>query len=299
MKLVVLDIGGTSIKYAKYEDGILKNFSERSTDAKKGGAYVVQNAVEIIQSLKPFDGIGISTAGQVDSASGCIRYANENIPGYTGMKIREILENEFGVPTAVENDVNAAALGEGYFGAAKGMSEYLCLTYGTGVGGAVVIDGKIFKGFAGSAGEFGSMIIHGEEVRQGVRMSGCYEDYASTSALVRRVSKEAVQVANGREVFEHIDMPEVKRVVDDWIQEIAHGLVTLIHVFNPRSVIIGGGVMVQEYVAESVRTVVSERIMPSFRDVEISVASLGNKAGLWGAVYIAEQKLKIPETTIL
>ena len=62
MKLVVLDIGGTSIKYAKYEDGILKNFSERSTDAKKGGAYVVQNAVEIIQSLKPFDGIGISTA---------------------------------------------------------------------------------------------------------------------------------------------------------------------------------------------------------------------------------------------
>ncbi len=123
MKLVVLDIGGTSIKYAKYEDGILKNFSERSTDAKKGGAYVVQNAVEIIQSLKPFDGIGISTAGQVDSASGCIRYANENIPGYTGMKIREILENEFGVPTAVENDVNAAALGEGYFGAAKGMSE--------------------------------------------------------------------------------------------------------------------------------------------------------------------------------
>ena len=94
-------------------------------------------------------------------------------------------------------------------------------------------------------------------------------------------------------------MPEVKKVVDDWIQEIAHGLVTLIHVFNPRSVIIGGGVMVQEYVAESVRTVVSERIMPSFRDVEISVASLGNKAGLWGAVYIAEQKLKIPETTIL
>ena len=143
------------------------------------------------------------------------------------------------------------------------------------------------------------MIIHGEEVRQDVRISGCYEDYASTSALVRRVSKEAVQVANGGEVFEHIDMPEVKRVVDDWIQEIAHGLVTLIHVFNPRSVIIGGGVMVQEYVAESVRTVVSERIMPSFRDVEISVASLGNKAGLWGAVYIAEQKLKIPETTIL
>ena len=216
-----------------------------------------------------------------------------------GSGTREILENEFGVPTAVENDVNAAALGEGYFGAAKGMSEYLCLTYGTGVGGAVVIDGKIFKGFAGSAGEFGSMIIHGEEVRQGVRISGCYEDYASTSALVRRVSKEAVQVANGREVFEHIDMPEVKRVVDDWIQEIAHGLVTLIHVFNPRSVIIGGGVMVQEYVAESVRTVVSERIMPSFRDVEISVASLGNKAGLWGAVYITEQKLKIPETTIL
>ncbi len=293
MGIVVLDIGGTSIKYGIYENGSMEHVSECDTEAWKGGAYLMQKAAGIIRSMGPCSGIGISTAGQVDSLRGRIIYANENIPEYTGMEICSMLEQEFGVPVAVENDVNAAALGEGYFGAAKGKPDFLCLTYGTGVGGAFVSGGEVYRGFSGSAGEFGSMIIHGRDVEQGRRISGCYEYYASTKALVRQAREIAPQIRNGRQVFENIDLPGVRAVVDEWIWEIAHGLVTLIHVFNPGCVILGGGVMAQEYVMDSVRTVVKERIMPSFRDVEIIHASLGGWAGVWGAAYIAEKKQKV------
>lgn len=287
MKLTVLDIGGTSIKYAKYENGVLENFSECNTEAYEGGPYVIQKVIKIIHGLGTCDGIGISTAGQVDFERGCIRYANDNIPGYTGMEIRKILEEEFEVPVFVENDVNAVAIGEGKFGAARGISDYLCLTYGTGVGGAAVIDGKLLRGSGGSAAEFGSMIIHGEHVNQGGVLEGCYEYYASTSALVQKVQERFPYIANGRQVFEKLEIPAIQMLVDEWIREIAHGLVTLIHIFNPKCVILGGGVMNQAYVVEAVRRRVKECIMPSFCDVEILAASLGNKAGLWGAVYIA------------
>lgn len=292
MNLVILDIGGTSIKYARYEDGEMKEIAECESEAGKGGTHLMRKVVEIIRILGPCDGIGISTAGQVDAEAGRIRYANDNIPGYTGMEIRKMLESEFGVPTAVENDVNAAALGEGMFGAARGMKEYLCLTYGTGVGGALVIGGKVFKGFAGSAGELGSMIIHGEDVRPGVRISGCYENYASTSALIRKISEKFPGIADGKQVFQKIWMPEIRRMVEDWIQEIAHGLVTLIHIFNPRCIILGGGIMAQKDVVDLVRIAVMQRIMSSFDDVEILAAGLGNQAGLWGAVHIAMQNME-------
>ena len=101
----------------------------------------------------------------MNSKEGYIRYANENIPGYTGMRIRDILEEEFHVPVAVENDVNAAAIGEGRFGAGKDMEDFLCITYGTGVGGAVVIGKEIYRGDSFSAGEFLSLIHISEPTR--------------------------------------------------------------------------------------------------------------------------------------
>lgn len=291
MKIVVLDIGGTSIKYAVYENGKMKGLSECDSEAKKGGGCLMQKVISLIKPLMPCDAIGISTAGQVDSERGRIRYANSNIPGYTGTEVRKILEREFNVPAAVENDVNSAALGEGMFGAANGLKEYLCLTYGTGVGGAFVTEGRVFRGFAGSAGEFGSMITHGGDVKPGVRISGCYEDYASTKALVRKVSEKYPQISDGRQVLNNLGIPEVNRIFEEWIQEITHGLVSLIHIFNPQCIILGGGIMSNEDVVDLVRDAVIQRIMPGFHDVKIIRAGLGNTAGLWGAVYIALQNL--------
>ncbi|MDE7015622.1 MAG: ROK family protein [Kineothrix sp.] len=146
MLTMVLDIGGTAIKSGLYDDGELSAVRETPTDAKMGASHVVARAMELIeeyQKIGRFRRIGISTAGQVDSETGRIIYANENIPGYTGTALKDVMEKKFGIPAAVENDVNAAAIGESVFGAGKGVEEFVCLTYGTGVGGAIFANGKL------------------------------------------------------------------------------------------------------------------------------------------------------------
>ena len=140
MKILAFDIGGTEIKCAFCDENF--NLTEKKsipTNAHEGGERIIERILEIIKSCSGIDRIGISTAGQVNSVKGEIIYATDSIPGYTGTKIKEIIESETGIPTAVENDVNSAAIGEAVFGAAKGCESFVCLTYGTGIGGAVFI----------------------------------------------------------------------------------------------------------------------------------------------------------------
>lgn len=290
MRIAVLDIGGTSIKSGIWIDGELAQLREQDTNAKEGAQRVMERAVEIVKSYGSFDAVGISTAGQVDFAEGSIRYANENLPGYTGMKVREIFESRFKVPVAVENDVNAAAVGEGKFGAGKGKTDFLCLTYGTGVGGAIVMNGEIYRGSACSAGEFGAILLHPEERVEGDPFSGCYEKYASATALTERAKRFDPDLTDGRKIFARIGEPGVKAVVEEWTEEIVHGLVTLICIFNPSCVILGGGVMSQPYILELVEKKARQRIMPSFAGLAFRQAQLGNRAGLFGAAWLAAQK---------
>lgn len=284
MRIAVVDIGGTNIKSGIWEDGEIKQTRETATDAKLGGGHVMETVVGILEELHDFQAVGISTAGQVDTDKGMILYANDNIPGYTGTRIKEMLEDRFHVPVAVQNDVNSAAMGEAYYGAGRGAKDFLCLTYGTGVGGAIVINGEIYNGAGYSAGEFGGLVTHPEDRRAETDMfSGCYERYASTTALVKRASECFPELTSGREIFARVDVPEVKELIDQWILEIVYGLVTLVHIFNPSLIVLGGGVMEQEYVVGKVKEALREQIMPSFRNVEIVPAQLGNMAGMLGA----------------
>lgn len=290
MKIVALDIGGTSIKSGLYENGCISQVREHDTDARRGGAFVMERAKEIIRLYSDFERIGISTAGQVDSSLGTIRYANSNIPGYTGMEIKKILEAEFHVPVAVENDVNAAAVGEANFGAGKQYPDFLCLTYGTGVGGAIIQNRNVYTGSCFSAGEFGGIVTHAEERKPSVDMfSGCYERYASTTALVQKALAFDPSLVNGREIFSRIKEPAIQQLVDDWVQEIVYGLTTLIHIFNPSCIILGGGVMKQPYILDKIQDILYDNVMESFHDLTILQAELGNMAGLYGAVWIALQ----------
>lgn len=289
MKIAALDIGGTSIKTGIWEDGILKDIKEYDTNAKAGGRGVIEKAITILREYEGFDRIGISTAGQVNSKEGSIRYANENIPGYTGMRVKSILEEAFHVPVAVENDVNAAAIGEAAYGAGKEFEDFLCLTYGTGVGGAIVIDKKIYTGAEFSAGEFGGILIHPEARKEGDYFSGCYERYASTTALVERARSYDSSLTNGRKIFERLDEAPIKEIVDEWVKEIMYGLISLIHTFNPSCIVLGGGVMGQTYVVEKLEQMLYTNIMPSFRKVVLRKAELGNTAGLLGAVSLASE----------
>lgn len=290
-QIAALDIGGTSIKSGIWAGALMEETREYDTNAARGGVYVMERAKEILRTYHDFDAIGISTAGQVDSSLGCIRFANENIPGYSGMQIREILQDEFGVPVAVENDVNAAAIGESQFGAGSDFRDFLCVTYGTGVGGAIVLDKKVYTGSAFSAGEFGGIIVHPEDRLAGEPFSGCYEKYASTTALVRLAGEFDPSLDSGRKIFDRLNEEPVRRVVDGWIDEIVLGLVTLIHIFNPACVVMGGGVMAQPYILEQVEERTKGAVMSTFSSVELRAARLGNQAGLFGAASRAGQLL--------
>ncbi|MCI9593468.1 MAG: ROK family protein [Lachnospiraceae bacterium] len=291
MRIAALDIGGTSIKSGIWTGGLTEEVREEPTQAKQGGEAVMEKAKKILHGYGSFDAIGISTAGQVNSVEGFIRYANENIPGYTGTKVCEIMEQEFKVPVAVENDVNAAAVGEGRFGAAKGMDDFLCITYGTGVGGAIVLGKELYRGNSFSAGEFGGLLVHPEVRMENDHFSGCYEKYASATALVARARQMDESLTDGRKIFARIKEPQVKQVVDDWIDEIVWGLVTLTHIFNPACIVLGGGVMAQPYILEQVQQKTLKQIMPSFGQVKIRRAEMGNQAGLLGAAYLASRLL--------
>lgn len=291
MKILVFDIGGTSIKYGLCENGVLSKTGEHPTEASMGGKHILSVIMSLAEQYPGFEAIGISTAGQVNAETGTIIYANSNIPAYTGTEIKTELESRFQVPVAVENDVNAAALGEAIYGAGKGFDSFLCLTYGTGVGGSIIENKQVYHGASFSAGEFGGIVTHAEKKLSGCDVfDGCYERYASTSALVNMLSAYDHTLTSGRLIFEQITRPEIKKLVDQWIDEIVIGLSTLVHIFNPSCIVLGGGIMEQTYVIEEVRSRLPKMIMPSFAHVQIEGAMLGNSAGLLGAYHLARHQ---------
>lgn len=293
MKTMVLDIGGTAIKSAIAQNGVLSSVRETPTRSSLGGAYVMSQAKEIISSYKDtyaFERIGISTAGQVNPVKGSIIYANHNIPGYTGTPVKEIMEDFFHVPVAVENDVNAAAIGEACYGAGKEEKDFVCLTYGTGVGGAVFINGSLYHGSSFSAGELGALIVHPEDRQPEIDMySGCYEKYASTTALVAKAKEYDSSITNGKILFSRIEEPQIRAIIDQWIDEIVYGLVSITHLLNPSCIILGGGIMKQPYIPDQIEQKLMPSIMSNFRGLKIKTAQLGNQAGMLGAARLAEE----------
>ena len=290
MKILAFDIGGTEIKYAFCDENF--NLTEKRsipTNAREGGKRIIERVIEIIKGCDGIDRVGISTAGQVDSVKGEIVFATETIPGYTGVKIKELVEKETGIPTAVENDVNSAALGEGVFGAGKGEGSFICLTYGTGIGGAIFLDGRLFTGSSFSAGEFGHIVTHQGGRKCTCGGEGCYEAYASTTALVNDVRERLGLELNGREIFERFGDPGIKAVIDLWIDEIVTGLQSLVYVFNPALIVAGGGIMNEEYITQEINARLQSRLMRSFRKVKVVKAQMGNDANKLGAAYLASK----------
>lgn len=235
-------------------------------------------------------GIAISTAGIVDSKTGEIVYANKNIPNYKGTKLKEILETKYNVPVSVENDVNSALLGEVSFGSFDAVHSALMLTIGTGVGGALYLNGGIYHGFSHSAGEVGYSIINDRNI----------EDIASTTALVRNVkTRLALDEVDGRWIFEQAIHHENEVCIEE-INRLVRGLVYLISnyvaLFNPEFVILGGGIMEQSDYLRPLILNTFERVNTNQLVVEnttIEFASLGNEAGMLGAYSYFKKQFNI------
>ena len=293
--ILALDIGGTAVKLglADREGRILeKGSADVAFDDYRTPVFdtVVSAARRFLKEWATApEGIAVSATGQVDSDDGVIIGTNGKIPNYEGALLKEGLEEAFGVRTWALNDANAAVLGECFTGRARGLKNVVMVTLGTGVGGGVVADGKILGGRRGIAGELGHFPLYADGRPCACGLRGCYENYASATALIRRCGERTgISGLNGRVIFERAAAGEEAfcAVLREWIRDIAAGLCGLVHIFNPEMVLIGGGVSAQEdLLIRPLREEVFSRTMPRFREnLRPESASLGNDAGLVGAV---------------
>ena len=283
---IAFDIGGTMIKYGIINDGgKIVSKSKTPTEAAYGGPYILEKVCERIEKTletHEISGICISTAGVVDYINGSIIYANNNIPNYTGMKLKKVLEDRYSIPCEVENDVACAGLAEQYSGASTGSKVSICLTVGTGIGGCILIDNKIFHGASYSAGEIGYLNMLGSE----------FQKLASTSALVKKVANKknfTSHQLNGIKIF---DMAKAgDNICINSIQEmcniLGYGIANICYVVNPRVVVIGGGIAEQrESLYYPLRQSMDKYLLPMIsKNTKLVFASLGNNAGMLGAYY--------------
>ena len=292
--ILCLDIGGTAVKMGMCDrEGRLLVRHEASVCYDDYRTPILDTVLR--ESLAfaaahpeyPVEGIGISATGQVDDRAGIVIGTNGRIPGYEGSRLKEAAERAFGVHAWALNDANSAALGECFAGRAKGHANVIMVTLGTGVGGGIVLGGRLYGGARGIAGELGHFTLYADGVRCTCGKHGCFECYASTSALERRVREHEGVALTGREIFARAEQGDagITRVLQDWIQDVAQGLSGLVHIFNPEMLLIGGGVSRQEkLLMEPLRAAVYASVMPRFAEgLEIVAATLGNDAGMIGA----------------
>ena len=280
--IAAFDIGGTFVKHGVIsENGEVFFSKEYKTHAEKGGKWIIENLCAIVCELmkkQEISGVAISTAGVVDPEAGKIVYANENIPGYTGTEIKKIVEEHCGIPCEVENDVACAGLAEAVFGVGRDCKTVVCITVGTGVGGCIIHERKIFHGAGGCAGEIGYMNI----------FAGNLEKEGSASALVKRV-KEKIQddTIDGCTIFENAkagNEPCVEEI-EYMCDVLGQGIANICCMINPDMVVLGGGVMKQkEYLEEKIKKTVSKWIPESLlKDTALAFAEMENDAGIMGA----------------
>ena len=287
--ILCIDIGGTAVKLGLLDrEGQIHARLEVPTSQGRLPNPTLDAALQGAEKLVAeeklrLEGVAVSAAGQIDSSRGVVAGSNGKLPGYEGSRIKETFEALYHVTTHVLNDANAAALGECFLGAGRGCRDVLMVTLGTGVGGGLVLGGKLYGGSRGLAGELGHFTLYQDGVPCSCGKRGCYESYAATTALVRRAGVE-----NGRVLFDRVRAgdAEMKKALDGWLDDVAAGLTGLVHIFNPELVLVGGGVSAQEeLLIAPLRQKVRAGVMPRFGErLRVERATLGNDAGMIGAL---------------
>lgn len=281
------DIGGTSVKYGVAEEnGNLLCKGEIPNKIINTGVdgLVEDLAATTEQYRKEYSlyGIAVSTAGVVEPGQGLILYAPKYFPGYPGTVLAERLEKRCGLPCTVENDVNAAALGEYWLGAGRGAKSLFCITVGTGIGGCAILDGRVIHGAACFGGEAGLQHITPEST---------WEEMASTRALIRNVAaSKGLQETelDGRKIFAMAKTGDTDAVaaIAKQMDDLATGIVNICYILNPERIIIGGGIAAQEeYLYPLLDSALRKKLFPLVYDrLALCFATLKNDAGLIGAL---------------
>lgn len=283
-KAIGLDIGGTKILAGVVdEEGHILQKVQISTDSSKGRDKIISNLHNALDTLmqKDISGIGIGSAGRIDFKTGIVDYATDNLPGWMGLNLKKLVEEKYSLPVIVENDVNAAAAGEMWLGAAKGVKNFIMLTVGTGLGGAIVINNQIIRGKHFSAGEFGHIILYpkGRECNCGKK--GCAEQYISGTAIYKRFNElsKIKKVDNAKEVFSLLDRKNrvAQQVIEEFINSFKLLMINLRNSIDSDKYLIGGGIIGAE------RYWWNKFIDSIPSDMVVKQAKLGQKATMLGA----------------
>jgi glucokinase len=314
-KAIGVDFGGTSVKLAIVHDSgeVLGKSSIATASLKSVDEWLesVAGGIDVLlsecgASMDEMSGVGVGVPGFVDFERGHI-YDLTNVPGWTDVALAKLLRQRFGLRSFVDNDVNAMALGESLYGAGRGMSHALFVTLGTGVGGGIVIDGRLYRGAYSMAGELGHVSID----RNGIKSpqgQGGLEQYVGNRRIVER-AVDAMKKGRASKVIDLVDgelekvTPKILAAAADEKDELAlevfdfmadclaTAFASVVYLLQPQVLIIGGGVAQSgEVLFGPLRRHLEARLSPFFAErIEVRHAELGNDAGIIGSASLAWQ----------
>jgi len=314
-----IDIGGSKILTAVVDSqGEMLSSDESITHAIKGSEAVIQSILDSAHraleqagaTISEICAIGVGAPGISNPEAG-ILFTSPNLPGWRDVPLRDIMQEKLGKKTFLTNDANAAALGEFYFGAARGTRNFIYITLSTGIGGGIIIDGKIYTGAIGAAGEVGHMTIDDNGPICNCGNKGCWEALASGTALSREAKlriKEGVRTS----ILKYAE-GDVEKVTAQVIHSAAEqgdnlakeliaqtgyyvgvGLANLINIFNPELIIIGGGLsnIGDMLLQPALKTAGERAYKEAFQAVRFASAELGRNSGVIGAAAFALQETR-------
>ena len=292
-----IDVGGTFIKLALVsEKGDLLFEDKLSIGEGLPRDSILDTIHEAIRLVTDhasrqgiqLEGIGMGTPGVVDK--GVVLGGAENLDGWVDLDLKTICSEASGLPVFVENDANVMGLGESVFGAAKDCTDVLFFTVGTGIGGAMIINGALYGGYRNRGAELGHFVLEHKGIDCNCGGRGCLEAYASTSALIKQYIERSGKDANGidgRYIVDQFFAGEEHAVecMNEHVDYLGHGIASFINTFAPQKVVIGGGISeAGPFYIDMITEAVSRYVMPDCsRYTEIVGASLGNTAGCLGA----------------
>lgn len=316
-----VDLGGTKILTAvANSQGKMLSRDHSITPAQKGHKAVIQSILESVHralgradvAISDLIVVGVGAPGLLNPETG-ILFTSPNLPGWRDVPLRDIIQEKLGKKTFLINDANAAALGEFYFGAARGARNFIYITISTGIGGGIVIDGKIYSGAIGAAGEVGHMTVDDDGPICNCGNRGCWETLASGTALARE-ARHRIEEGVRTSILEYAD-GDVEKVNPQVINSAARqgdslakeligrtgyyvgvGLANLVNIFNPELIVIGGGLSnIGDMLFEPAFKVAGERAYKeAFQAVRFASAELGRNSGVLGAAAFALQEMRKP-----
>ncbi len=305
-----VDLGGTNIRGILVDTkGVIISQLKCRSQVKRGKEIAIKKLLDLIQKLKAQSvssghliGIGVGAPGPLDVKKGIIHFA-PNLPGWKEVYLKKILKDKFNMKVVLENDANAAAWGERCFGAGKGINNLVCFTLGTGIGGGIIIDGKIYHGNNFVSAEFGHMTVNKDGPLCNCGNRGCLEAYSSATGIRNRI-KDKIKKGITSQFFTNIDdylnesvslksIFETARMGDDLTKNIVEDAITYLgiamaniaNLLNPEMIILTGGISKEgENLMMPLKKVIKKRTLSSnYQFLKIVTGELGDFAGTLGA----------------